>query len=168
MPKKIAKKATGKIVKSIRKAVGLSFENVVDSVSRLHSEFLRQATKAVNVGPTLRNWLIGAYIHEYELRGADRATYGENLLTALADTLTKKGVPGCDPRELYRHLRFFRFYPQIFGALPPKLQLLDNKQVATNPKSGRKRAVSTDDDIPWHSGNERKRIPSLRCAMTAY
>ena len=142
-------KATG-----TAKSTGLSFENVIDSVSRLHTDLQRQATKAVNVSLTLQNWLIGAYIHEYELRGADRAKYGENLLAAVAGTLTKKGVPGCDPRELYRHLRFFRFYLQILGALPPKLQLLDNRQVTSNPKSGKKRAVSTDDDIPWHSGNE--------------
>ena len=198
MLKKAVKKAAKKMAKAtgMAKSTGLSFENVIDSVSRLHTDLQRQATKAVNVSLTLRNWLIGAHIHEYELRGADRAKYGENLLTALAGTLTKKGVPGCDPRELYRHLRFFRFYPQILGSLTPKLQLLginqvtqnailgalnlklqlldnrqvatnqilgsvtpklqilDNKQVAPNPKSGRKRAVSTDDDIPWHSGNE--------------
>ena len=60
---------------------GLSFENIVDSVSRLHTEFLRQTTKAVNVNLTLRNWLIGAYIHEYELRGADRAKYGDGRMS---------------------------------------------------------------------------------------
>jgi type I restriction enzyme, R subunit len=44
-----------------------------------------QAGRAINVSLTLRNWLIGAYISEYELRGADRASYGENLLSELAD-----------------------------------------------------------------------------------
>ena len=91
--KKVAKKPTKKAVKKASKRTGnivpqasLSFGSVVDSVSRLHTEFLRQATHAVNVSLTLRNWLIGAYIHEYELRGADRAKYGENSSnSAVAD-----------------------------------------------------------------------------------
>jgi hypothetical protein len=110
----------------------LSFANVVDSVSRLHTEFLRQTTKAVNVNLTLRNGLIGAYIHEYELRGADRAKYGENLLKELADSLTKKNVPGCDYSSLYKYLRFFRLYPQILESVTPKLQLLGINQFTRN------------------------------------
>ena len=133
--KKAAKKLTKKAVKKTSKRTenivpkaGLSFGSVVDSVSRLHTEFLRQATHAVNVSLTLRNWLIGAYIHEYELRGADRAKYGENPVPELADALTKRGIPGCDQRELYRHRQFFRLYPQILGALTPKLQVHGTKE----------------------------------------
>ena len=178
MPKKLTKKTTKKTVKKI----GLSFESVVDSVSHLHTEFLRQATRAVNASLTLRNWFIGAYIHEYELRGADRAKYGENPVPELADTLTKRGIPGCDVRELYRYRQFFRLYPQIFqtlsgklrllgisetvqnsilGSLTPKLQLIDNKGVTKNsilgsltPKSGKKRTKSANDGIPQHSGDD--------------
>jgi len=155
MPKKKSvKKAVRKTGKAkVPKSVGLSFKNVVESVSRLHTDVLRQTTKAVNVGLTLRNWLIGAYIHEYELRGADRAKYGENLVPELADALTRRGVSGCDSRELWRYLRFFRFYPQILlsligelrdlgidkvaqnsilGSLSPELQLIGMNQVAPN------------------------------------
>ncbi len=58
--KKIAKKATkkaGTVKVAKTAAAGLSFENVVDSVSRLYTEFLRQATKAVNASLALRNRL---------------------------------------------------------------------------------------------------------------
>ena len=157
MPKKAVKKATGKNVKK----VALSFASVVASVSRLHTEFLRQATRAVNASLTLQNWLIGAYIHEYELRGADRAKYGENPVPELADTLTKRGIPGCDASSLYKYLRFFRLYPQILESVTPKLQLLDMKQVAQNailesltPKSGKKSTNSANDGVPRHSGDE--------------
>ena len=127
MPKKTAKKSAKKTAKkvprptgSIVPKAGLSFEGVIDSVSRLHSEFLRQATKAVNVSLTLRNWLIGAYIHEYELRGADRAKYGKNPMPALADSLTQRGISGCASTNLYTHLRFYQYYPQI-GATVSRL-----------------------------------------------
>ena len=161
MMKKSSKKKVEATKATMVANAGLSFENIVDSVSKLHTEFQRQTAKAVNVNLTSRNWLIGAYIHEYELRGADRAKYGDGLLPALASMLNQKCVPGCDARELYRHLRFFRFYPQILGTLTPKLQFLGIEQVTQNsilgsltPESGKTVATSTDDDIPRHSGDE--------------
>ena len=36
-------------------------------------------SRAVNISLTLRNWLIGCYIAEYELNGEDRAAYGEKV-----------------------------------------------------------------------------------------
>ncbi len=36
--------------------------------------------EVINVSLTLRNWVIGYYILEYEQRGADRADYGGHLL----------------------------------------------------------------------------------------
>lgn len=79
-----------------------------------------QATRAVNLSLTLRNWLIGHHIAEYELAGSDRAVYGDRLLLRLAQRLQTLGVPGCNSRELYRHRDVFRCYPQILGTLSPK------------------------------------------------
>ena len=54
----------------------------------VHSEAAVLASRAVNVSLTLRNWLIGCYIAEYELRGKDHAAYGEKLLDSLAIELS--------------------------------------------------------------------------------
>jgi hypothetical protein len=54
----------------------LTFESLVTAIGQLHYMLSAQATKAVNASLTLRNWLIGYYIEEYERRGTDRATYG--------------------------------------------------------------------------------------------
>ena len=51
----------------------ITFEHLVDSIHRIHTRLANQACRAVNVGLTMRNWLIGLYIDEFELRGADRA-----------------------------------------------------------------------------------------------
>jgi predicted nuclease of restriction endonuclease-like (RecB) superfamily len=83
-----------------------------------------QAGKAVNISLTLRNWLIGLHIAEYELRGADKADYGERLLPDLAKRLTDQKVSNCNRRQLYRYLRFYRLYPQIAGTLSPQLKKL--------------------------------------------
>ena len=55
------------------KAAGLTFESLVLSISDVDHDLGIQAGRAVNISLTLRNWLIGLYIAEYEMRGADRA-----------------------------------------------------------------------------------------------
>ena len=55
----------------------LTFGSLIDSIQQVHGEMAAQASKAVNISLTLRNWLIGCYVAEYELRGADRAEYGQ-------------------------------------------------------------------------------------------
>ncbi|MGJ0515480.1 MAG: PDDEXK nuclease domain-containing protein [Methylomicrobium sp.] len=105
----------------------LDFGQLVASIRQLHDNLSNQASRAVNVSLTLRNWLIGAYIDQYELHGEDRARYGEGLLASLAKELDL--VSNCNRRQLYRYLRFYRFYPQIVGTLPPQLRqylLADN------------------------------------------
>ncbi len=59
----------------------LNFQTLVGAIQQLHSELTVQTNRAVNVSLTLRNWMIGCHIVEYELHGADRAGYGENLFS---------------------------------------------------------------------------------------
>lgn len=53
------------------------FDALVSSIVHIHQQTQDFATKAVNVALTLRNWLIGCRIVEFEQEGKDRATYGE-------------------------------------------------------------------------------------------
>ncbi|MBQ9579439.1 MAG: DUF1016 family protein [Ottowia sp.] len=97
----------------------LAFDSLVAAIRQAHSELSRQAGRAVNIALTLRNWLIGMYIREYEQCGRDRASYGEGLLDALASALRQTGVSRCDARELRRYRLFYITYPQIRESLPP-------------------------------------------------
>lgn len=97
----------------------LDFPQLVEAIHSIHDELTAQASRAVNVSLTLRNWLIGLYIREYEQHGQDRARYGEGLLDALASALRQIGVSRSDARELRRYRLFYITYPQIREALPP-------------------------------------------------
>ena len=99
----------------------LSFERLVSAIGQAHGELAAQASRAVNASLTLRNWLIGFHIEEYERRGVDRQQYGEKLLDRLSESLIQKGVSRCDRRELYRYRQFYLTYPQIVETLPPQL-----------------------------------------------
>jgi len=100
----------------------INFNELVIAIRQADVELAKQAGRAVNVSLTLRNWLIGFYIAEYELNGEDRAVYGENVLSELACRLSD--ISNCNRRQLYRYLRFYRFYPQIVGTVSPLLQKL--------------------------------------------
>lgn len=102
----------------------LDFTALVDSIRQVHEQSAAHVSRTVNTTLTLRNWVIGAYIHHYELTGLDRASYGEGLLDALAERLTELRVSNCNRRQLYRYLRFWRLYPAIVGTLSPQFPAL--------------------------------------------
>lgn len=91
----------------------VSFDLLVASIRQAHEELAAQASRAVNASLTLRNWLIGHYIAEYEQRGADRAQYGEKLLERLALRLRQEGLEGVAARSLRLYRQFYQTYPQI-------------------------------------------------------
>ncbi len=105
---------------SPQKKKDLTFAELVSSIRQAHDLFSAQANKSVNIGLTLRNWFIGMYITEYELRGADRAGYGENLFNGLAAKLAQHNVSGCRFRQLYNYRAFYRAYPQILRTVSAK------------------------------------------------
>ena len=103
----------------------IDFDALVKTIQEINGEFAAQASRAVNVSLTLRNWCIGAYIHGYELNGSDRAQYGEGLLINLSEELKRLNVSACGKRQLYNYLRFYQIYPQIMQSVTAKLQQLD-------------------------------------------
>ena len=91
----------------------LNFTALVDSIRQVHEQSAALVSRTVNTTLTLRNWVIGGYIHHYELTGLDRAAYGEGLLDALAERLESTDVTSVGRRQLYLYLTFYRTYPQI-------------------------------------------------------
>jgi predicted nuclease of restriction endonuclease-like (RecB) superfamily len=72
-----------------------------------------RVASVANQALVLRNWVVGAYIVEFEQQGADRAKYGTQLLATLAGDLTKKGVKGLGLSTLKDCRTFSALYPQF-------------------------------------------------------
>lgn len=100
----------------------MNFKKLVHSIQQAHTELSAQAGKAINASLTLRNWLIGLYIFEYELNGSDRADYGKKIVERLAQQLQSLGISRTKVRELRRYRQFYECYPQIGESLTPQLQ----------------------------------------------
>ena len=89
----------------------MNYHTLVANISRVHQETLAGAAGAVNRHLLLRNWLIGAYLVEFEQRGQDRARYGAGLLKRLSDDLLRRGIEGASPDVLERMRLFYTTYP---------------------------------------------------------
>lgn len=123
-----------------------TFEHLVGAIRQVHDELTAQASRAVNASLTLRNWMIGFHVEEYERRGVDRAEYGDKLMDRLADSLTQIGVSRCDRREIYRYRQFYLAYPQIVESVTPQLLSLIgllNLAGADSPSAGAPTIVET-------------------------
>ena len=103
------------------KRKNLTFEQLISSIKVVHDHFAAQAGKAVNISMTLRNWVIGCYIREYEQNGADRAEYGVQLLDNLSIQLAKNRAIKVSARNLRLFRQFYLTYSQIWQTVSAKL-----------------------------------------------
>jgi hypothetical protein len=53
----------------------MKYEKLVSTIEQMNKHFQNQAANAVNVSLTIRNYLIGLYIVEFEQNGEDRSVY---------------------------------------------------------------------------------------------
>jgi len=91
----------------------MNYQALVQSIVTLHREALGRAALAVNRTLVLRNWMIGAYLVEFEQDGADRAAYGAGLLSRLSRDLRQHDVKGVSPDVLERMRLLYLHYPQL-------------------------------------------------------
>ena len=84
---------------------------LISTINDVHSELQASVANAVNKALTIRNWLIGYYIVEYEQKGEDRAEYGDKVIDTLAQKL--KSIKGIDKRSLYKFRQFYLVYQYL-------------------------------------------------------
>lgn len=88
----------------------MNFEQLATIITDTHQQLQQSAVKAVNQCQTVRNWLIGFYIVEFEQNGEDRAQYGEFLLKKLEQRINQNGLND----TLFKWSRkFYLVYPSF-------------------------------------------------------
>ena len=147
----------------------MNFEKLVGNIEQTHKHFQQHAAKAVNVSLTVRNWLIGFYIVEFELFGDDRAVYGQKLFDEL--TLRLKSIKGIDRRSLYRFKDFYKLYPYVsqyivennislstpeFKGIPTFDKITPNSETFENVVTPSPQLKNTKKNIFWKIIQSRK------------
>lgn len=105
----------------IRKPSKAGYKQLVSAITQLSTQMVRRVATVANQALVLRNWIVGAYIIEYEQGGADRAKYGERLLERLAEDLIARKVEGLGTSMLERCRRLYQLYPQLADQIPSTL-----------------------------------------------
>ncbi|MCR9011037.1 PDDEXK nuclease domain-containing protein [Gabonibacter chumensis] len=99
----------------------MKLPDLSSAISQTHIALQSNAIKAINRNLTLRNWLIGFYIVEFEQKGEDRAQYGTNLLKTLEKQVNTRGLT----ETLFKLSRqFYITYPQIKDIITDQLNAI--------------------------------------------
>jgi len=99
----------------------MTLSSLILNIETAHNTFQEKALQSVSVNLTLRNFVIGYYIVEYEQNGSDRATYGQKVIENLAQKLAH--IKGISPTNLRLFRSFYITYPQIGQTLTDQLRL---------------------------------------------
>ena len=97
-------------------------DDVVADACWIVEESRRFAHTVVDQTLVRRNWALGKRIAEEELRGEERADYGESTIAALAEKLTNLYGKGFTKTNLYQFVTFYRDFPEIFHTVCGKSQ----------------------------------------------
>jgi predicted nuclease of restriction endonuclease-like (RecB) superfamily len=118
----------------------MNFKILVKNIQHTHDKLQEQAIHSVNIHLTIRNWLIGFYIAEFEQQGADRAKYGQRLIDELALSINIKGLSA---RNLKLFRQFYFTYPQVATILTKHLHQLGFNTITQDQSGKQKKQNST-------------------------
>ena len=108
----------------------VGFGDLVNAVKFTHQCSNQAAVKAINRYATMRNWLIGFFIVEYQQKGNDRAAYGEKLLKRLEESLLTRGLNV----TLFQNSRlFYALYPQLADLFQIEIQPMQSVKSDQQP-----------------------------------
>lgn len=106
---------------------------LISKIDTVHNNIQSDVIKSISSGLTLRNWIIGYYIVEYEQNGDDRAKYGDKLLLNLSKSLSH--IKGMSRSNLQSFRQFYLLYPQISQSVTGKFKIEFQKKQSVTGKS---------------------------------
>jgi hypothetical protein len=57
----------------------MKFDQLIKAIENIQKELLNRTATQVNTNLSIRNWIFGLYIVEFQQHGEDRANYGDRL-----------------------------------------------------------------------------------------
>lgn len=107
----------------------MQFDSLIIIIKETDLYFKDKAAGSINKYHSLRNWLIGAYIVEFEQGGEERASYGENLLKKLSERLKSENTRGFSERNLKLFRQFYFSFPEIRQTVSAELKSISLPEI---------------------------------------
>jgi len=89
----------------------MNLSQLITAIQSTHEQAQRYAYQQVNNSLTIRNWVTGFYLFQFEQNGEDRAVYGAKLYKTIAENLKTKGLKGFSYTALHQYKQFYQIYP---------------------------------------------------------
>jgi len=134
----------------------MNYDALITAISEAHQQARAAAAGAVNRHLILRNWLIGAYLVEFEQNGEDRAQYGVGLLKRISADLRRHDIPGTSAQMLERMRLFYTHYPQMSSAISSSAM-----RISSTLLPARELAISSSPPVELADGG----LPQIRQSL---
>lgn len=122
----------------------MNYQTLISAIREAHQQAQAGTAGAINRHHVMRNWIIGAYLVEFQQAGEDRAVYGTRLLKRVSADLREQAVPGTSVDQLERMRLLYLTYPQLADGnsapltrklLPPAAARAKKKSASLTRKS---------------------------------
>jgi hypothetical protein len=100
----------------------MKLNELVNIIQATHQQTEKSAWQQVNMNLSMRNWLIGYYLYQFEQKGNSRAGFGIQLYKKLAGHLKKKNVKGMSFTNLHLFKQFYLAYPQFVQTVSEQMK----------------------------------------------
>jgi predicted nuclease of restriction endonuclease-like (RecB) superfamily len=104
-------------------ALAADYDVLLGEISDLLETARRAAARSVNAVITATYWEIGRRVDVLEIRGKDRADYGEQIVRQLGRDLTQRFGRGFSRSNLYQMRAFYRAYAQTVQTVSGQSEL---------------------------------------------
>ncbi|NOX47860.1 MAG: DUF1016 domain-containing protein [Chlorobi bacterium] len=91
----------------------MNFNELIKKIDFTSNCLKERAVSAVNISLTIRNWMVGYFIVEFEQNGEDRAEYGKKLLGQISETCSSLGIKGYSISNLKYFRQFYLSYKRM-------------------------------------------------------
>jgi predicted nuclease of restriction endonuclease-like (RecB) superfamily len=106
----------------------MDINDLIGQITDTDNFFKGFVVKSIDRFMTIRNWLIGFYLFEYEQKGADRAAYGAQIEKKVAQRINKQGL---SERNLKLFKQFYSTYYPITQTVSAQLEKMDSNFMQT-------------------------------------
>ena len=141
----------------------MDFPQLANNIQLTHDLLQNNAMRAINQNITVRNWLVGYWIVEFEQNGEDRAKYGDKLLISLAKAIQIKGM-GKSMLNLCR--LFYKAYPELKREIGKHLLSINSDSIFQTV-SGLLQQIDNQDNIIFQSLSGKSHETKHVCEDTA-
>lgn len=137
----------------------MNFNQLSQTIQLTHWQLQAETAKAINLHLTIRNWLIGCYIVEFEQKGEDRAQYGLKLIPRLGAELKHKSLSAGN-LKVFR--QFYLAYSHLGTAImeqPVTIQLIGQLPIGESSETG---MLNSQSPIGQFQSNENQSVNPVK------